>query len=167
MTKIMWRVMLVLSFSWLPWSSYAQNLEDAAVNLKVYSKQMMTSGTLAEDGVERLQAAGVKRIIDLRTVEEGVSQEQQQAQQAGVEYINIPIGSALPDEQQVAQFSELMASGEETLTLVHCGSGNRVGTLWSMYRIEQGVDPEMALAEGRAMGMQKARADAVEKWSEQ
>jgi len=163
----LWRLILVLCCSLLPGFGNGQDLEEAAANLKIYSKQMMTSGTLAEDGVARLQAAGVRRIIDLRMAEEGVLQEQQQAQQAGIEYINIPIGSALPDDQQLARFSELMAQGEDSLTLVHCGSGNRVGTLWSMYRIEQGVEPEVAIQEGQAMGMRGSRIDAVKSWSEQ
>ena len=143
----------------------SQAMEEAAINLKVYSAQMLTSGKLNDGGIEVLAKQGVASIIDLRTAAEGVEEERKTAQQAGIKYFNIPIGGTLPSDDDIANFKSLLESHGEELTLVHCGSGNRVGTLWSMYRIQQGVDTEQALAEGRTMGMSEAKAKAVEAWN--
>ncbi|MCV6615788.1 MAG: hypothetical protein OIF35_12515, partial [Cellvibrionaceae bacterium] len=59
------------------------------------------------------------------------------------------------------QFAEAFAETANDKVLLHCRSGNRVGMMWSMYQISQGIEAEQAIAEGRAMGMKPKFEEAV------
>lgn len=110
--------------------------------------------TLAE--LRELPAAGFKRIIDLRPVaEERGFDEATSAVTAGLEYRHLPIASERDlTIANVRQFDTWLNDPARPKTLVHCGSGNRVGALFALRAAWlQGVSADAALAEGRSAGL--------------
>jgi len=65
--------------------------------------------------------------------------------------MNKPV-EAITDEQ-VEQFAHFMDTAERPMVL-HCGSGNRVAGLWTVWLVEhEGMDPARALELGAEAGM--------------
>ena len=55
----------------------------------------------------------------------------------------------------------LLAELEGKKTVLHCGSANRVGGVWAAYRVlDQGVELETAIAEGREVGLRNEGYEA-------
>jgi len=135
-------------------------------NIKNYNRatsKIVTSGVLTEKGIDQLSEHGFKTIIDLRTKAEGTATEEKYVQEKGsIKYINVPYnGSSITDEQ-LDLFTKHIDESEYPL-IIHCGSGNRVGAMWSSYRIKKGVPSNIAIEEGFAAGMRKEMLDVVKK----
>ncbi len=120
-----------------------------------------TGGTLKPGAIEELERLGFKTIVDLRTPEEGTAEEEAVAKAAGLAYFNIPIGSDLPTEAQVRQFAALVEDEANAPMLVHCVAADRVGEMWALYRVSRGIPADIALMEGRTIGMKSGRENAV------
>lgn len=80
---------------------------------------------------------------------------------AGLDYITIPVATLAPDEAQVAAFSKYVNDPKFYPILVHCESSNRVGAMWALYRAKNGVPEEIAIQEGRTVGLKPSREGAV------
>ncbi|WP_299769851.1 sulfur transferase domain-containing protein [uncultured Pseudoteredinibacter sp.] len=104
---------------------------------------------------------GVKTVIDFRRPQEGLEQEQAELAKLGVNYVNIPLGRELAPAEAQEKFAQAFAAAKGEKVLLHCRSGNRVGMVWSLYQINQGVDVELAIEQGRAMGMKSGFEKAV------
>lgn len=133
----------------------------AAVNYNRATPNVATAGQLGEGGVEALKALGFKTIVDLRGPEEGVAQEEAAVTAAGLRYVNIPVTAKAPAAAQVAPFAAVIEDPLNWPVLVHCVSANRVGTMWALYRATKGVPGEVAMEEGRAIGMKASRETAL------
>jgi uncharacterized protein (TIGR01244 family) len=120
-----------------------------------------TAGLLKEGAIGELKALGFATILDLRGPEEGTEAEKRAAEAAGLRYLNIPVTDELPSEAQVSAFARVVEDASNAPLLVHCASANRVGTMWTLYRTRTGFPLAQAIEEGRAIGMQKGREDAV------
>jgi uncharacterized protein (TIGR01244 family) len=120
-----------------------------------------TGGTVRPDALATLKSLGFVTVLDLRAAEERPELEKAAAEQAGLHYINIPIADAPPTEAQIAAFGRIVEDTGTYPLLVHCGSGNRVGALWTLYRTRAGIPFAAALAEGRRIGLQGAREAVV------
>lgn len=96
---------------------------------------------------------GVKTVIDFRKPAEGLEQEQAELAKLGVNYVNIPLGRELAPALAQEKFAQAFAAAKGEKVLLHCRSGNRVGMMWSLYQINNGVNAELAIEQGRAMGM--------------
>jgi uncharacterized protein (TIGR01244 family) len=93
-----------------------------------------TAGQPEEEHLKRLAEAGYKTIVDLRTPEEDRGlDEPEAARQAGMEYVNIPVGHEDVEDETFERFRELMKDPERRPVLVHCSSANRVGALLIPY----------------------------------
>lgn len=120
-----------------------------------------SAGLLKDGAVAEAKALGFAAIVDLRTAEEGTADERAAAEAAGLTYINIPVAERAPTPEQVDRFAELMADPDLKPMLVHCASANRVGAMWALFRARQGVDPMVAVEEGRVLGLSPSREPAV------
>ena len=113
-----------------------------------------TAGKLNGDGVAEAKALGFKLIIDLRRPDEdGVEQEQAAVQSVGIAYQNIPLAPDASAWEQVSAVEAALADSANYPVLLHCGSANRAGAVWALYRHRQGVDALTAIEEGRAVGL--------------
>ncbi len=138
-------------------------VSDKVYNYHRHTPYVATSGKLAPGALEELKSHGFKTIVDLRTVSEGTSDEAELAKKAELSYHNIPVGKSWPTAEVFTQFKTLVENEDNYPMLIHCGSANRVGMVWTMYKLQSGVAHSAALMEGRTIGMKPSREDQLEK----
>lgn len=119
-----------------------------------------TGGLISAGAMPTLKEKGFTTVISLLTGEEAGDQARQ-AEQAGLKYVRIGVSTLAPTRDQVERFAELVEDESNYPLLVHCSSSNRVGALWALYRARQGVPPEIAIQEGRTVGLKPSREGAV------
>lgn len=122
-----------------------------------------TGGLLKSGALAMLKSLGFTTIVDLRGPNEGPEAERKAAEAAGLHYFNIPVTDELPSSAQIAEFGRIVEDTKHQPLLVHCASANRVGTIWTLYRVGTGVPFSIAVEEGRTTGMQPSRENAVRK----
>ncbi|WP_018691058.1 fused DSP-PTPase phosphatase/NAD kinase-like protein [Algicola sagamiensis] len=126
-------------------------------NYHRHTQSIATSGTLKEGAIEELKNHGFKTIIDMRTEGEGTKDEAALARKHSLTYVNIPVSSAWPTKADFQQFKIIIEDKKNHPVLIHCASANRVGMFWAAYQIQQGKDKQIAIEEGRAIGMKPSR----------
>jgi uncharacterized protein (TIGR01244 family) len=139
---------------------FGNEIQSSIKNYNRATPTLATSGTIGEGGVKELAEKGFITIIDLRTEAEGTAKEKKAVESAGMSYINIPVTGAGINNEQIAAFSKAIED-VQTPVLVHCASGNRVGALWTTYRLSKGINSEIAFEEGRTAGMKPSLEDKV------
>jgi uncharacterized protein (TIGR01244 family) len=138
-----------------------ERISPAVVNYSRVTPQIAAAGLLRGNAVAELKSLGFAMIVDLRGPAEGTDVEQKAAAQVAIRYANIPVTTDVPTDAQLVEFSRLVEDAGNYPMIVHCGSANRVGAMWALYRAARGAPFEAALAEGRRIGMQAAREQAV------
>lgn len=124
-------------------------------NIKKVSDELAVAmGQVTLEQMQQASQEGFKSILNLRSPqEEGfLSDEQQQAENAGLEYVNVPVKpDGMSDEladrvlQQIDQLPKP--------ALIHCKSGMRSGAMTLMYvAIQQGMAADEAMQKGKQMG---------------
>ena len=99
-------------------------------------EDVATAGQPDEEQFKRLAEAGYKTVLDLRTSEEDPGYDESSVvQQAGMEYVNIPVGHETIEEETFEWFRELMRDADRKPVLVHCARANRVGALLIPYLV--------------------------------
>ena len=61
----------------------------------------------------------------------------------------------------MAEFAKIVEDPANYPILLHCESSNRVGAMWALYRASKGVPNEIAIEEGRQVGLKTSREPAV------
>ena len=135
----------------------------AVSNYSRVTPQIAAGGSLRDGAVAELKSLGVATIIDLRGPDEGIDAERGAAAVAGLRYFNIPVTTEVPTDAQIVEFARLVENAEHHPLMVHCGSANRVGAMWTLYRAAKGTAIPAAIAEGREIGLQPARETAVQR----
>jgi protein tyrosine phosphatase (PTP) superfamily phosphohydrolase (DUF442 family) len=100
--------------------------------------------------------AGFATVVDLRLSEEDRGFDEGDAvTNLDMAYVNV--GFKTPESLTDDVFDELrsvLRDAEGTTTLVHCGSANRAGAAWLVYRVlDEGRSFEDGLAEARTIGL--------------
>jgi len=90
--------------------------------------------------------------------------EKKAVEAAGLRYLNIPVTLILPSDEQVVEFARIVEESTYFPLLIHCGSANRVGAIWVLYLVHRGIPISIAVEEGRTIGMQGDRENAVLKY---
>lgn len=125
-------------------------------NMQQPQPQRISSGAISAADLGRLRAAGVKHVIDLRTAEERQGLDEAGiAAGLGLRYASIPIkGAQSLTRENAARLDALLDQAGDEPTLVHCGSGNRVGALIALRAAWiDGQSTEAALTEGKRWGL--------------
>jgi uncharacterized protein (TIGR01244 family) len=119
-------------------------------------EDIATAGQPEEEHLKRLAEAGYKTVVDLRIPEEDRGlDEPEAARQAGMEYVNIPVGHEEVNDETFERFRELMADPECRPVLVHCSSANRVGALLIPYLVlDEGKSTEEAAKIASEVGLE-------------
>lgn len=125
-----------------------ENVKQINDNLAVATNQV-TREQLHQAAVE-----GFKSVMNLRDPhEEGfMCDEKQQAEAAGLDYVNVPVK---PNEMTEELADRVLAEMNKLPkpALIHCKSGMRSGAMALMnVAISQGISPEEAMQKGREMG---------------
>ena len=139
-----------------------------AVGLRNFSEPMpniVCSGQPTEEQFDKLEAAGVARVLHLRTKgENGTGWEEERAANAKVKFERLEIagGKGLTRENVEAFAAKLKSYGDEKV-LVSCGSSNRVGAMFALKAAWlDGKSKEDAMQIGKSAGMKSLTA-VVEK----
>lgn len=120
-----------------------------------------TAGALKDGAIGELKSLGFATILNLCTSGEGADVERRAVEAAGLRYLNIPFAGRLPSDEQVVEFARVVEDAANLPLLIHCGTANRTGTIWTLYRAYRGIPISIAVEEGRTTGMQRDREDAV------
>jgi protein tyrosine phosphatase (PTP) superfamily phosphohydrolase (DUF442 family) len=136
---------------------FGDRVSAAIFNYNRTTPHIATSGLLGKGGIGELKGLGFVAILDLRTPPEGTKAEQQEVEAQGLRYFNIPISRSAPSDEQIQSFARLVEDPANYPLLVHCGSANRVGAMWTRYRLHNGISFDLAIEEGRTIGMKPAR----------
>jgi|TARA_B110000914_G_scaffold121972_1_gene106404 uncharacterized protein (TIGR01244 family) len=139
---------------------FGSELQSSIKNYNRATSTLATSGTISTGGVKELAEKGFATIIDLRTENEGTAEEKKNVESAGMSYINIPVTGAGINHKQLAVFTKAIENTQPPI-LVHCASGNRVGALWTTYRLSKGINSKIAFEEGRTAGMKPLLEEKV------
>ena len=125
-------------------------------NYLEFSPRIGTGGQPTEDGIKLIAGKGYKSIINIRSGSEqfDIAAEEKQALQLGLRYFMVPFVAKEPSEEQALAFDALMSALKDNRVFVHCGSGNRVGSLMMIYLVlEEGMAPDKAEQEARKIGL--------------
>lgn len=117
---------------------------------------LLSGGQPGPDDWAALRAAGVTRVVNLRTADEMAGRDAEaEARAAGLDYVSLPVDGAAGVTAAKAQaLWQGLESDADGVTLVHCASGNRVGALLALGAAQSGaMAPGDALAFGRAAGL--------------
>ncbi|MEH1857391.1 MAG: sulfur transferase domain-containing protein [Nostoc sp.] len=97
-------------------------------NTKKVSDDLSAAGQPTSEELKQAAQEGFKSVLNLRSPDEAgfLSDEQQQAQAAGLQYANVPLKPSEPNQEQ----TELAIQEIEKLPkpiLIHCAAGARAG----------------------------------------
>jgi uncharacterized protein (TIGR01244 family) len=133
-----------------------QTLKDDVPRILCIDERIATGGQPTEAAFAKLASNGYRAVLNLRTAQEGIDleREKQLVEKAGMRYINIPVIGSAPKFEQADEFIKVAKEPANQPMLIHCGSANRVGAFWMIYRVvEQGWAEEKALEEATQIGL--------------
>ena len=126
-------------------------------NARIPIPGVLSGGQPTKAQIDAAAAAGYKTVINLRPdTESGFDWEAAAVKTGGMTYVSIPVaGVAGLTKENVARFdAALKDAAAKGPTLLHCGSGNRIGALLALRAVWlEGKDPAAGLEYGRASGL--------------
>ena len=128
-------------------------MTNAVANYNRPSPYIGTGGRVSAGAMPELKQMGFRTVVSLLTPEEGLSDEREAAGDAGRGFHGISVSGGPPTADQVDEFARIVSEQGNYPILMHCASGNRAGAMWALYRHQVGVPAEIALEEGRAVGL--------------
>lgn len=144
-----------------PQAVYGDKMPGLIKNYLRATPYIGTGGVIDPAGFGVLSALGFKTIVNLNTAEEGATAEEALATASGLAYISVPVPTKAPTSEQIAELGKIFNDASKYPILVHCESSNRVGAMWALYRAATGVPAEIAVQEGRTVGLKTSREGAV------
>lgn len=144
-----------------PQAPYGDQVSAAFKNYLRATPYVGTAGIIAEGGFEEAKRLGYRTVINLNTADEGAIEEDGQVRTVGMNYVSIEVAAEAPTPAQVETFAAYVDDPANYPILVHCVSSNRVGAMWALYRAANGVPGEIAIQEGRTVGLKPSREGAV------
>ncbi|WP_296403187.1 sulfur transferase domain-containing protein [Psychrobacter sp.] len=103
-------------------------LSEVLVNAKFPDANTVVSGKLSADHIDKIAKAGIEHIINLQPESELSFDEKAAVEEAGIHYTHLPIAGAEDLKQiNLLEFDKVLRANHGKKTLIHCGSGNRVG----------------------------------------
>jgi len=145
-----------------PQAPFGDKVSAAIYNYNRALPYVGTSGAYPASAVAEVKALGFVAVVELRAPgEKGVREVAEAARKAGLAYYNIPVTTKAPTDAQVAEFAKIVDDPANWPVLVNCHSANRAGAMWALYRAAKGVPVEVAIEEGRTVGLKPSREVAV------
>jgi len=135
-------------------------------NVTVLGDRIYFAGQPSADDLAEFSRLGVETVVNLKQPPEMARvnfDERATVEASGMKYLNVPIGGDPPSDETLGTLFDLLSNSDENKVLLHCGSSNRVGYIWAVYRgVHDGLELEKAIDEGKRAGM---RSEALEKWA--
>ena len=105
------------------------------------------------EALASLKEKGFKTVVNLRTAAEGPATEKDVVEAQGLRYVSVPISPSTFSEEDVQAVAKVLDDTEAAPVLLHCASANRVGAVWAVLRVKQGLSLDEAEAAGREIGL--------------
>ncbi|HAO59362.1 MAG TPA: serine/threonine protein phosphatase [Psychrobacter sp.] len=114
-------------------ASLQESLEQILDNAKFPDANTVVTGKLSPEKIAKIAEAGIEHIINLQPDSELSFDEKSAVEAAGIHYTHLPISGA-DDLKQVnlLEFDKALRAHHGKKTLLHCGSGNRVGACMAL-----------------------------------
>ena len=127
----------------------------------VYADALYLAGKPASADLVDFAALGVYKVVNVGHVDEAEAVEA-----AGMLYLHVPLDGRLPSSLEALDpvMEEILNAGRDRRVLVHDDGGSETGAIWALFRaIGEGVALDKALEEGRALGLEDAKARAADR----
>ena len=179
-TKLLYKYLLIASiFSGLVACSSVSRAETVSAdieaveasgirNLMRADESTFSSGQPTKEELKALSEAGVENIVSLRTEGEIDWDEKAYVESLGMTYHSLPVsGETGINMENAAELRGILDSVGDEATVLHCGSGNRVGALMALDALNSnGGDIDSAVEVGKEWGLTRlestVRAQAEE-----
>jgi uncharacterized protein (TIGR01244 family) len=127
-------------------------------NFLQVTAEFCTGGQPRPEHFARLEADGVKAVLNLRQPTEHRADEERQAvEAAGLSYFNIPVNYQNPSDADVDLFLKITDDAANRPMFIHCTAAIRVGAFWMIRRVlRDGMSVDAAREEARKVGFQEA-----------
>ena len=114
-------------------ASLQESLEQILDNAKFPDANTVVTGKLSPEKIAKIAEAGIEHIINLQPDSALSFDEKSAVEAAGIHYTHLPISGA-DDLKQVnlLEFDKALRAHHGKKTLLHCGSGNRVGACMAL-----------------------------------
>jgi uncharacterized protein (TIGR01244 family) len=157
------------AYAFTPEADPAPPPEELAVpNGRQLFEDVITGGQPTEAQLRAAHEQGIRTVVNLRPNGEFDGfDERAIVDELGMQYIHIPISG--PDdvtEETAAALNDVLADTTNRPLLMHCSSGNRVGSLFAAraYFLHD-TDPERALDIGTHAGLTRLEAPLRTRWT--
>lgn len=122
---------------------------------KKISDEFSAGGQPTSEDLKQLADQGFKSVVNLRSLDEtgALVDEQQQAEAAGLQYVNVPVKSTEANGELTAK---VLAEVEQLPTPVyfHCGVGGRASAAALIaFATQQKLSREAVLAKAKELGV--------------
>ena len=105
--------------------------------------------------IQQLRQAGFPAVIDLGTSPKVATLHRQETETLGMRYFNIQMKGDVAAKTEVSQFQKIITAKENLPILIFSASANRLGGMWTQFRLLGGVAREEAIKEGKRLGLSK------------
>lgn len=141
-----------------PWSEYSAE--------NTHAGRITFSAQPSADEIRAFAKAGGRVVINNRTAPEMERvgfDEQQLVESLGMTYVHTPMSSAIFDGSQANELKHTLDSTRGPI-FMHCGSGSRSATVYSMYLIkDQGMNKADAIETAIELGMSPSAGRLIER----
>jgi protein tyrosine phosphatase (PTP) superfamily phosphohydrolase (DUF442 family) len=120
---------------------------EGILNFRKISDRVGTAGQPTAEQFAAIKAAGYDIVINLAMPDStnAIANEAELVAAQGMEYVHIPVVWEQPEQQDLEDFFEVMASHQEHQVFVHCALNWRVSCFIFLYEvIDQGAEPQTA-----------------------
>ena len=119
---------------------------------------VVTGGQPSAVHLAAFHAAGGRVVLDLRDpMEPRPVDETATTASLGLKYVSVPIGPHSMTDATLDRVREVLHEAGDTLVLVHCASGNRVGAaLLPVLMLDHGLEQEDAEEQAMRVGLRSA-----------
>lgn len=116
---------------------------------------VVTGGQPTPEQLERLKAAGIRVVVDLRDpMEQRSFDEPATVRGLGLEYVNVPVRPGVTSDEQLDRVREALRSADERPVFLHCATANRVGgALLPHLILDQGLSEDDATERAMEVGL--------------
>jgi uncharacterized protein (TIGR01244 family) len=137
-----------------------QETVPGVTNFKRLDTTIACAGATTAQGVPELKKMGYASIINLRLPTENganIEEEAAAANQAGINFIHIPMNGQSPDAATADKFLDAITAKQNQPAFIHCASGNRAAAMWMIKRLAvDHWDVDRASTEAAALGLTNA-----------
>ncbi|ALF56080.1 beta-lactamase [Nostoc piscinale CENA21] len=124
-------------------------------NTKKISDDLSAAGQITPEQLQQAASEGFKSVINLRSPDEQgfLSDEQQQAEAAGLKYANVPLKPTEPNHELTKAALEEIADLPKPI-LIHCAAGARAsGIALIANAIQDGLTDEQITQKAAELGI--------------